>query len=139
MPVKDLLKTWNLPDTTNQRAQITLRIPFKEYARLHALKEAYPQRSVNDMITDLVSAGLDELVDALPQWPADEDDVREHNDEMGFGAPSWAYLKIGEMIGPRVRFDNAYARIINEKSSEESEEETKMGKVLKVINEEESA
>lgn len=125
MAMKNLVGIWSLPDRTAERIQITLRIPFTDYARLHALKEVYPTRSVNDILSDIIRVGLDEIVEALPSWPASDEDVNdwfEHNQPASDLPPS-CYLHQGELIGPAVGFDNAYRQILKSKSDDGSKEQ----------------
>jgi hypothetical protein len=125
MAMKNLVGIWSLPDRTAERIQITLRIPFTDYARLHALKEVYPTRSVNDILSDIIRVGLDEIVEALPSWPASDEDVNdwfEHNQPPSDLPPSY-YLHQGELIGPAVGFDNAYRQILKSKSDDGSKEQ----------------
>lgn len=122
MSMKNLIKIWNLPDRSSERAQITLRIPFTDYARLHALKDVYPTRSVNDILTDIIRMGLDEVVEALPSWSATEEDAAISRDEVGPGFPSGAYVDPGDPLGPAVDFERAYRRILREKSEDDSKE-----------------
>lgn len=121
MSMKDLVKTWNLPNIPNERIQVTLRLPFDDYARLHALKAAYPSRSVNDIISDIIRMGLDEIVAALPSWSADEYDVDADNMRKPGGLPEDAYLHLGDRCGPVVDFENAYRGILESKAAEERE------------------
>lgn len=119
MDMKKLVDSWTLPDLSAERVQITFRAPFTDYARLHALKAAYPERSVNEILTDLVRAALDEAVDVLPSYPADEEDVaeaRSHGD----------YIEVGDLIhGPAVAYRRAYYQLIRNrgKSLDEPKEE----------------
>ncbi len=46
-----------------------VRLPLDDAARLHALAELFPGRSVELIITDLVHAALDEIVAAMPYEP----------------------------------------------------------------------
>lgn len=124
MSMKDLVKTWRLPNIPNERIQVTLRLPFDDYARLHALKEVYPRRSVNDIICDIIRIGLDEIIAVLPSWSADQEDVDLEYMEMGDGYPKEAYLQLGAPIGPSIVFENAYRRILESKSAEANEKET---------------
>ena len=111
MNIKSLLDAWNMPDRTAERTQITLRISVHDYARLHALKAVYPSRSVNDFICDLVKSGLDEIVEALPSYVVEQDDI-----ERGEYSDEW----LGSSVGPRVRFDYKLRELLMEKSEEES-------------------
>lgn len=101
MTMQKLLKSWTLPDRTTERTQLTLRLDFDSYARLHALKEVYKTRSVNDMINDILKAGLDEIIEALPTYS--ENDF----DETG---------EITITSGPRVNFDISYRQILESKT-----------------------
>ena len=122
MNMKNLVKSWSLPDRSNERIQITLRIPFSDYARLHALKEIYPRRSVNDILSDIIKFGLDEIIEALPSRSANDDDVFEHNSHMSSDMPEDLSLSVGDSIGPAIDFEYAYRRILESKSEEDSKE-----------------
>jgi len=71
---KDLLNSWALPDRTEDRTQVTLRLDFDTYAKLHALKNVYPHRSVNEFINDLLKDSVDDVIEALgePQAGGEE-------------------------------------------------------------------
>ena len=43
-----------------------MRLPLDDAARLHALAELFPGQSVEEIVTDLLSAGLDEIAAAMP-------------------------------------------------------------------------
>jgi hypothetical protein len=120
MNLKNLIKSWSLPDRSNERIQVTLRVPFTDYARLHALKEVYSTRSVNEILTDIIRLGLDEVVEALPSRPADDEDV-QISDMTSGGIDC---IELGDLIGPSVTFESAYRRIIESKSEDSSKEST---------------
>lgn len=88
---KELLSQWALPDRTDDRAQVTLRLDFDTYAKLHALKNVFPHRSVNEFINDLLDDGVNEIIDAL-------------------GEPSAGGYQYVEEVGEEIHFDsnNAY-------------------------------
>lgn len=111
--MKNLIKTWSLPDRSGDRTQITLRIPYTDYARLHALKEVYPKRSVNDLLCDIIKAGLDEIVEALPTW---KEKIPESCVDPEFGSDN---VLVDVDTGPRVIYDGAYRKIMEEKPSSE--------------------
>ena len=123
MSMKNLLRMWTLPDRSNERIQVTLRIPFTDYARLHALKEVYPSRSVNDILTDIIRVGLDEIVDSLPTRPANDEDVDYFNMSNATGFPGSPYLNVGDPVGPSVDFQEAFRRILSSKSSDDVKKE----------------
>jgi len=43
-----------------------VRLPLDDAARLHALAELFPGQAVEEIVTDLLSAGLDEIAAAMP-------------------------------------------------------------------------
>ncbi len=67
MRVRDLIKHWEetAADTMAAR-EFKFRLPVKEAARVMALAEIYQTRTVEQIITDLLSAALDEVEEALP-------------------------------------------------------------------------
>lgn len=120
--MKNLVKAWRLPDRSNERIQITLRIPFSDYARLHALKEIYPRRSVNDILSDIIKFGLDEIIEALPSRSANDEDVFEHNCDIPSDMPAGVFLSVGDPVGPAIDFEYAYRKILESKSEEDAKE-----------------
>ena len=94
MKVKDLLNQWeeSAGDSLTAR-QYNIRLPVRDAARLAALAEIYPRRNITQIITDLLSAGLDEIEEALP-YERGERVIAE--DEQGD--------PVFEDIGPTARF-----------------------------------
>jgi hypothetical protein len=43
-----------------------VRLPLADAARLHALAEMFPGRSLDDIITDLLHVSLDQIAEAMP-------------------------------------------------------------------------
>jgi hypothetical protein len=119
MSVKNLVQTWSLPDRTQDRQQLTLRLNYDLYAKLHALKEIYKTRSVNDMINDVLTAGLDEIIQALPSYPISDEDAVDLAHYQG-GRPE-DYLSV--RTGPRIFFDSSYRKILEQKDELKSQEE----------------
>lgn len=108
MTVKKLVKSWALPDRSEDRQQVTLRLKYDSYAKLHALKAAYPKRSVNDMINDILEAGLDEIIEALPSYTQ----------------PEWVDGELVELeMGAKVNFDSAYRELLYVKPEDETKSE----------------
>ncbi|AKH69516.1 hypothetical protein IMCC21906_01841 [Spongiibacter sp. IMCC21906] len=67
MNVRDLLSLWEeTAGGTLTADSFSVRLPIKDAARLKALSELYPRRSIEDLITDLLTASLDELESAMP-------------------------------------------------------------------------
>ena len=67
MKFKPLLDRWKkvaAPERTVR--QYAVRLPLEDAARLHALSELFPGQAVEEIITDLLHAGLDEIAAALP-------------------------------------------------------------------------
>lgn len=67
MKVQQLLRLWE--DTANGELtseHYVVRLPKEDAARLRALAELYPRRSIEELITDLLSASLEEVESSLP-------------------------------------------------------------------------
>jgi hypothetical protein len=64
---KPLLDRWRKDAapalTVNEYA---VRLPLDDASRLYALTELFPGRSIEEIITDLLHAGLDEIAAAMP-------------------------------------------------------------------------
>ena len=70
MKFKPLLDRWKkeaVPELTAQ--QYSIRLNLEDAARLHALAELFPGRRIEEMIADLLHAGLDEIAEAMPYEP----------------------------------------------------------------------
>jgi hypothetical protein len=64
---KPLLDRWKKTAAPARTAkEYAVRLPLDDAARLHALAELYPGQSVEEIVTDLLSAGLDEIAAAMP-------------------------------------------------------------------------
>ena len=67
MNVQELLCLWESSAKGElSEEQYCVRLPVEAVARLHALAEIYPRRSINELITDLLSAALEEVESSLP-------------------------------------------------------------------------
>jgi len=97
-----LVKNWSKPVITEGRTQITLRVEFDLYAKLHALKIAFPSRSVNELMNDLLIAGIDEVVEGLGDIQQGGEEVfDDHGQYLGTTSENRAY-----------DFDRAYSTIL---------------------------
>ena len=70
MKFKPLLERWKkeaLPTRTVQ--EYAIRLNLEDAARLHALAELFPGRNIEQIIADLLHAGLDEIAAAMPYEP----------------------------------------------------------------------
>jgi hypothetical protein len=64
---KPLLDRWKKTAAPARTAQeYAVRLPLDDAARLHALAELFPGQTVEEIVTDLLSAGLDEIAAAMP-------------------------------------------------------------------------
>jgi len=70
-----------------------IKLPISVAARVRALAEMYPDRSESEILVDLLSTALDELLEALP-YVKGEHVIREDD----FGDPVY------EDVGPTPRF-----------------------------------
>lgn len=67
MRVKELIEAWQQSAGETRTAETyEVRLPVHDAAKLAALREMFPGRSEEDLITDLLSAALDELEAAFP-------------------------------------------------------------------------
>ena len=67
MKFKPLLDRWkkDAPLVLTAR-EYAVRLPLDDASRLQALTELFPGRTVEQIITDLLHAGLDEIAAAMP-------------------------------------------------------------------------
>ncbi len=67
MKVRDLLSLWEKTASGALTAdEYKVRLPVEDAAKLKALAELYPRRHIEELITDLLSASLDELESVMP-------------------------------------------------------------------------
>jgi hypothetical protein len=67
---KPLLDRWKKAAAPAKTAkQYEVRLPLDDAARLQALAQLFPGQSIEEIITDLMRAGLDEIAAALPYEP----------------------------------------------------------------------
>lgn len=67
MNVRDLLSLWEETASGALTADsFDVKLPIKDAARLKALSELYPRRNMEELITDLLTASLDELESVMP-------------------------------------------------------------------------
>lgn len=102
-----LLKNWSFPARSPERAQLTLRIPLYDHQRLMALKAVYPNRSVNDMVVDILEAALNDIVSKLETKHITQKDI----DGMSPDDRHYSGVEVGDLYGSRVSYDSALARI----------------------------
>ena len=70
MSFKQLLESWQqTAASTRTAAEYAVRLPIDDAARLHALAEMFPGRTPEQLITDLLSAALQEVAAAMPYVP----------------------------------------------------------------------
>lgn len=68
--VKQLLNDWALESQTRPRVKnVAVKLTTHDYARIRALTEIYPDRSEDQILSELLSAILDEVEEALPYIP----------------------------------------------------------------------
>jgi len=67
MRIRDLVEEWEQDGRVSLAArEFVVRLPAYDAARLLALSELYPKRTETELITELLSAALDELEASLP-------------------------------------------------------------------------
>ncbi len=70
MKFKPLLDRWKKetgPDLTARAYAV--RLPLDDASRLHALVALFPGRKIEEIVTDLLHAALDEVAAAMPYEP----------------------------------------------------------------------
>jgi hypothetical protein len=64
---KPLLDRWKKPAAPARTAkEYGVRLPLDDAARLQALVELFPGQSIEEIVTDLLSVGLEEIAAAMP-------------------------------------------------------------------------
>jgi hypothetical protein len=64
---KPLLERWKkTPAPAKTAAEYAVRLPLDDAARLSALVELFPGQQVEEIVTDLLGAALDEIAAAMP-------------------------------------------------------------------------
>lgn len=115
--IKELLVEWEAtPQTCLTAREYSVQLPIRDAARLEALAEMYPDIGVSSIISDLISAGLDELEAVMPYVQGDH---KIEEDE--FGDP------VFEDAGPSPRF-HQLARDHTKQLQTESRRELKAGR-----------
>ena len=67
MKFKPLLDRWKkAPAPARTAREYAVRLALDDAARLEALAELFPGCSIEEMVTDLLGAGLDEIAAAMP-------------------------------------------------------------------------
>jgi len=66
-PLLDRWKKQPVPERTAK--EYAVRLPLDDASRLHALTELFPGRTIEEIVTDLLHAGLDEIAAAMPYEP----------------------------------------------------------------------
>lgn len=72
MSFRSLLESWSTQEPPSTTASdYSVRLSVDDAARIHALVELYPGMDTERIITDLLSASLDELEAAMPYVPGE--------------------------------------------------------------------
>jgi predicted DNA-binding protein len=67
MKIQELLKLWEQTAHGEITEEVySIRLPVESAAKLQALADMYPRRSAPDLITDLLSAALNDVETCLP-------------------------------------------------------------------------
>lgn len=100
MKIRELTQEWE----HSAKGRITqnsyqVKLPLEDAARLAALHEMYPKMCVEDLITDLLSAALEEYEASLPYKAGEEViAVDELGDPLyGDAGPTPRYLELSRM------------------------------------------
>jgi len=67
MKVRELLSMWeNTAKGELTHEHFSVRLPIEDAAKIQALAEMFPRRNIEEIITDLISAALNEFESGLP-------------------------------------------------------------------------
>ncbi len=67
MKFKPLLDRWKKePAPARTAEEYSVRLPLDDASRLHALAALFPGRRIEELLTDLLHAALDEVAAAMP-------------------------------------------------------------------------
>lgn len=81
MKISELAEAWQRDALGEQPVQhYTVSLPLEEAAKIEALVELFPRRNREQLITELVSAALDDVISLLPYEQGDTVIAR---DDMG--------------------------------------------------------
>ena len=104
MRMKDLLNQWEKDSEQPQpTASFEIKLTSNDAAKINALAEMFPGKTTEDIVRDLVVAGLKELEATMPYIPGPRV-ISE--DEMGD--------PIYEDIGPTPRYKSLTQEILNQ-------------------------
>lgn len=120
--LESMLNHWSHPVRSTERVQLTIRIPLSDHQRLMALKEVFPNRSVNDMVVDILEAALNDLVQKLPTFTYTEEQCSEDGKMLSLRTGGCADAsdlagRIGEYYGPAIDYKEALSLILEESNS----------------------
>lgn len=94
MKPAELLAYWQKTATGDMTpSSFSVRLPLEEAAKIHALQEMYPKRTLEQLIGELLTAALFELEESMPYEPGSQ--VISHDEQ---GDPLY------EDLGPTSRF-----------------------------------
>ncbi len=114
MNITDLMKAWESSASGHLTAQeYRIRLPLHDAAKIAALVEMYPRRNETEILTELLTAALNELERAMPYVQGDRVIARDDQ-----GDP------IYEDAGPTPRFlalSRKYRVALEKDSGERSE------------------
>ncbi len=93
MKSADLHKVWSAPDNSRLTAkQQSFRLPIHVAAKINALCEVFPNKTKTEIVGDLLTAALDEVIAHLPSEEGTEVVSEDEHD------------RTYEDVGPRGRF-----------------------------------
>lgn len=114
MKVKDLLQHWQAEHSERLCAkEVSVRLPLHDAARIMALVEMFPGRNESDVITDLLSATLDEMEAVFPYVQGERVVAKDEFDD-----------PVYEDSGPKHRFNALTRKYLGLLESELSASET---------------
>lgn len=90
----ELHSFWSLPDNSRLTSkQYSFRLPVHVAAKLAALSDMYPQKTRTEIVGDLLSTAIDDLVSGMPCVKGrvvDVDEDGEHYEDIGPRSQYWS-------------------------------------------------
>lgn len=110
--IKDLIRDWQTkPVPRFTQEYYSIRLSVQDAARIEALAELYPNVTREEIITDLITSGLDEVEASLPYIPGGRViAVDEFGDPIYEDVgPSSSFHKITRNIAANMKTDTQFS------------------------------
>lgn len=81
LDIKQLINKWQAHSLVDKEMYpLTINLPLKEVAELHALADLFPQHTVESILQELITSALDEMKAQLPYEKGEQIGEDENGD-----------------------------------------------------------